>query len=275
MALVTLCPECNTTFRVTTEQLKVHSGDVRCGQCQHVFNSFATLITVEESEISYTSETELPAFAKDSFETESKTEVSHEVKTVPATQEDFDYFPEENTAAYIEDDDEANFDSAPSKEKWDFRWLVANGTLLFLLIGQIVYFYRVEISLAMPVAKPVLMQYCAILNCTVPLSNDISLLNIESSSLYKDPVRQSEITTMNATIRNYASFPQALPALKLSLTDARGQLLASRIFSADDYLNENANLIQSIAPNNEIDIKFYYQSDELKASGYQLLLLYL
>lgn len=275
MALVTLCPECNTTFRVTSEQLKVHSGDVRCGQCLHVFNSFATLVTVEESEISYTSEIELPVFTEDSFETESKAEASHEVKTAPASQESFDYFPEENTAAYIGDDDEVNFDSAPAKEKWDFSWFVANGIFLFLLIGQIVYFYRVEISVALPDAKPVLMQYCAILNCTVPFSSDISLLNIESSSLYTDPARQSEITTLNATIRNYASFPQALPAFKLSLTDARGKLLASRIFSADDYLDENTNSIQSIAPNNEINIKLYYQSDELKASGYQLLLLYL
>lgn len=53
MALVTLCPGCGTTFRVNAVQLQAHSGEVRCGRCHHLFNGFATLITVNESEIEY------------------------------------------------------------------------------------------------------------------------------------------------------------------------------------------------------------------------------
>ena len=53
MALITICPHCSTTFRVSSEQLHSHNGDVRCGQCDEVFNGFATLVTVEESEIEY------------------------------------------------------------------------------------------------------------------------------------------------------------------------------------------------------------------------------
>ena len=36
----TRCPECGTVFRVTSEQLRVKAGKVRCGQCQAVFNAF-------------------------------------------------------------------------------------------------------------------------------------------------------------------------------------------------------------------------------------------
>ena len=53
MALVTLCPGCGTTFRVNAVQLQAHSGEVRCGRCHRLFNGFATLITVNESEIEY------------------------------------------------------------------------------------------------------------------------------------------------------------------------------------------------------------------------------
>lgn len=40
----TCCPECQTTFRVTPEQLKARAGKVRCGQCQTVFNALDSLI---------------------------------------------------------------------------------------------------------------------------------------------------------------------------------------------------------------------------------------
>lgn len=50
MALVTRCPNCATTFRVTPAHLQAHGGDVRCGNCAHIFNGFATLATVQEPE---------------------------------------------------------------------------------------------------------------------------------------------------------------------------------------------------------------------------------
>lgn len=40
----TRCPECQTTFRVTPDQLRARAGKVRCGQCQMVFNALDSLI---------------------------------------------------------------------------------------------------------------------------------------------------------------------------------------------------------------------------------------
>ncbi len=37
--LTTTCPHCQTTFRVTPEQLNAHQGEVRCGLCHHIFNA--------------------------------------------------------------------------------------------------------------------------------------------------------------------------------------------------------------------------------------------
>ncbi|HLP25212.1 MAG TPA: DUF3426 domain-containing protein, partial [Acidobacteriota bacterium] len=42
--MLTRCPRCETTFRVTPEQLKARHGRVRCGHCQNVFNALDTLI---------------------------------------------------------------------------------------------------------------------------------------------------------------------------------------------------------------------------------------
>ena len=40
----TRCPACQTTFRITPEQLKARVGQVRCGQCQTVFNALDSLV---------------------------------------------------------------------------------------------------------------------------------------------------------------------------------------------------------------------------------------
>lgn len=42
--MLTRCPACRTTFRVTPEQLKARAGKVRCGKCQAVFNALDTLV---------------------------------------------------------------------------------------------------------------------------------------------------------------------------------------------------------------------------------------
>jgi predicted Zn finger-like uncharacterized protein len=40
----TRCPDCQTSFRVTPDQLKARAGKVRCGQCQTVFNALDSLL---------------------------------------------------------------------------------------------------------------------------------------------------------------------------------------------------------------------------------------
>ena len=42
----TCCPSCATTFHITPEQLKQAQGQVRCGQCQQVFDALSTLATL-------------------------------------------------------------------------------------------------------------------------------------------------------------------------------------------------------------------------------------
>jgi predicted Zn finger-like uncharacterized protein len=42
--MLTRCPSCATTFRISPEQLKARQGRVRCGKCRNVFNALETLI---------------------------------------------------------------------------------------------------------------------------------------------------------------------------------------------------------------------------------------
>src|SRR5690606_34155398 len=48
MALATTCPQCQTSFKVVPDQLKLRKGLVRCGVCQHVFSGIDNLRYVNE-----------------------------------------------------------------------------------------------------------------------------------------------------------------------------------------------------------------------------------
>lgn len=48
MSMVTQCPSCATTFRVTPQQLQAHHGMVRCGRCATVFDGFKALSTLRD-----------------------------------------------------------------------------------------------------------------------------------------------------------------------------------------------------------------------------------
>jgi predicted Zn finger-like uncharacterized protein len=272
MALVTLCPGCGTTFRINAAQLQAHGGEVRCGHCRRIFNGFATLVTVNESAIEYPSQLQLQ------LTSEPKVEVAAE-SLAPAenlgTVIDHPIISDQAQVATVTSADLFDAEVPPKKQSQNIWWGVSNTFLLLLLIGQIIYNYRTELTIIVPGIRPYLERYCAVIVCTVPYPQDIEQWGIEASDLQKDILRQPAVTTLSATIRNHASFPQALPALQLTLLDEHDQLIASRIFTAQDYLREKDKLPQFIESQHEIEILLNFDSSALNASGYRLLLLYL
>ena len=53
--MLTQCPNCQTTFRVTTEILRVADGQVRCGRCQTQFDALERLIDENDAATAQTS----------------------------------------------------------------------------------------------------------------------------------------------------------------------------------------------------------------------------
>src|SRR4051812_10548413 len=47
MSLITRCPSCATTFRVSPAQLSARGGRVRCGKCDAAFDGVANLLADE------------------------------------------------------------------------------------------------------------------------------------------------------------------------------------------------------------------------------------
>jgi predicted Zn finger-like uncharacterized protein len=257
--LTTVCASCNTEFRVTWEQLKSRDGRVRCGQCHSVFNALATLNRHGEDDARAPGEIAPPS--------NSTPEVSAaplpDSTTVRLDREPAPVANALDTPPVFE------FGPQPSvKRRW---WWAPLATLLLLaLLGQALFYFRGAIALLLPEAKSYINELCAELGCEVPLPRRAELISIETSDLQADPTNPG-VMVLLATLRNRAAFPQAFPALELTLTNDRDQPLARRVLQAGDYLADKAEAFDA---SSEKQIRLHVEAGALKASGYRLYLFY-
>lgn len=162
---------------------------------------------------------------------------------------------------------------AAAKPRRRWPWIVGNSLLLLLLAAQMLYFYRTEIAVRYPAAKPLLEQACLVLQCRVGLPREIDKLGIEGSDLQADPVRPA-LLTLGATLRNRSPYPQTYPLLELSLTDKDDHVIAKRILAPADYLPPKRPLEAGMPGNGELAITLHFELSDLNAVGYRLYLFY-
>lgn len=276
MSSVTCCPQCKTEFEVTQEQLEAYQGMVRCGQCQTTFHADAYLHDTESSP-----QITLPILQEVSVSSDIKNATGTKYKTLAETIK----VDLSSPAAWKESrTGKKKFGKRKSgastvlqngglPEKSNPVWLGLITALTLVLLAQTSYFFRVEIAARLPGLKPVLIAYCELLQCSVPLPQEADQMSIESSDLEVHPVRAG-VVTLNVILRNRASYAQAYPHLELTLTDIQEQMLARRTFAAAEYLKFREEEINGLAANRESSIKLYLDINNLKAAGYKLFLFY-
>ena len=266
MSATTQCPTCNTRFKVNQEQLDAHQGLVRCGRCQAVFNATEFLqddqpspqldlpMAQEEEELPVAVLASAPNISIQQAIIETEKPVSRAQKIT---------FP----------DHSVELSSGPPDKNNAWAWTAGCLLLIIALLAQAAYFFRVEIAASQPGLKPVLVSYCQLFQCSVPLPQKADLMSIESSDLEADSA-QSSVIALNALLRNHAPYVQAFPQLELTLTDAQDNPLARRTFRPGEYLKPDEDEKQGLAGNRELSVKLNLNTTDIKASGYRLFLFY-
>jgi predicted Zn finger-like uncharacterized protein len=247
----TVCPHCDTRFKVTKAQLEAHHGMVRCGHCLQAFDTRPNYAP-DQLDL----QLELPILDKPVAPHDSKVAVLQ-----PMTLAE--------QVAFVQDDD----DSEHQRKRRSWPWAIAALLLLIILLAQAAYFFRVDLAARLPGMKPALVSYCMMLKCSLPLPQHTDLIDIESSDLEADPANDNQIT-LNALLRNRALYAQAFPNLELTLNDTQDKPLARRIFMPEDYLPLAENQATGLLSNHELGIKLRLNTTGLKPSGYRLVLLY-
>jgi ribosomal protein L11 methyltransferase len=270
--LITACPECSTQFHVKDEQLKAYDGQVRCGTCHHVFN--AKDYFVQDKKPFTTTENRIAAVL-DSVSLQDDTitddiEIFNLDNSVDATESELEH----HTPSLVNDlTIDSKFNHTSSKRSFSWLLFALCSLLLLVLLGQLTYFLRTEISAYYPQTTPWLKQACAKIGCKVELPKKIYLLTIDDADMQENTNYQ-EVLQFSSTLVNHANYPQAYPLLELTLTNTDDKPVLRRTFTAKEYLPKDVNVEHGIAANEEIRIKINLNSSDIPVAGYRVTLKY-
>lgn len=264
MNLYTRCPGCQTVFRVTTRELQTSNGRVRCGQCQEVFDAFASL-TANEPEHEAPHAAQPPAAPAPTATGAGRAAPQPSMPAVPAPQP-------------------ARPDPAASLYEWEFRmppqrsrpwlWGSLSGLLLLTALAQAGTALRDQVLVELPQARPLYENACAWVGCQVGLPRLAERLHVEASDLkLLDGARPNQIE-LTVLLRNRAPVAIEYPAFELTLTNAQDQVLARRMFQPAEYLGDPGAVQAGFAGRGELPIRLFLDTGRIAATGYRLYFFY-
>jgi predicted Zn finger-like uncharacterized protein len=302
--LITTCPHCETRFKVTTEQLLLRNGTVRCGACRQVFDGGARLVSDEAADLLLNpiaaAETELTSAASESMPASGKTEpnMQDELETLSKAISDWQVQPRKDLPKFDPLLEEYEVDSPPvvsttanntpanepafvqeAKQKarrsrlWKTVVWVGIPLLLITLALQLVIHFRNEIVAQSPESDPAMRIACTYLGCTINLPAQIKQLSLQSSQLraIPDQVNQFELI---ALLRNQSPSPQSWPSLELQLKDDIGDVITRKVFLPQNFLNQPSLLKLGIAAQSEHEIRLVFELTGPAPTDFQLTMFY-
>lgn len=153
-------------------------------------------------------------------------------------------------------------------------WLAAGGALSLALVVQALWWFATPLARALPGTRPVLEGACALAGCEVELAQLPEQLFIEGSDLQLLDVARPQEVLLTAQVRNRARVAQQLPSIELTLTDTANQVVGRRVLRPDEYLDATQRGRRSIEGNEEIAIRLYLDTGDVRAAGYRLYLFF-
>src|SRR5947209_3660987 len=264
----TRCPECRKIFRVTSQQLAMRDGQVRCGHCHTVFDGVAGLLSLAPRP---SDELELDEAALGPPTVTLRSAHALEPAPGPASAGDAPKQQAEDGVADTDNQtDEAAAEAAYAarfsrqEERARLRlpaWVYPASVpvLVLLLAGQALFHFRDAIAAHWPSTKPALASLCTAAGCRLHALQEINGLSIEASDLQFDPAHRG-LLILSATIRNRVPYALAYPYLELTLSDVQkvtqqDVVVVRRAFAPNEYLSGAADLGGGIPGNSELNVK--------------------
>ena len=137
--------------------------------------------------------------------------------------------------------------------------------------------FRGQLMIHWPQTRLLLNDACAVFHCTVSWPTQADQLAVIGSELQSIP--GTDALELSAVIRNRAEFRQSLPALEVTLTDARNRALARKVFTPADYLasagEPTARLQEGLAPGSDLTIRIFFEARGLAPAGFLVYPFYL
>ena len=225
--MITNCPECDTHFRVTADQLKAAGGNVRCSHCQSVFSALENLRDLEgeapspQQEITFDEMPDLDAAPTEEIELAAE---SLEPIMNPETVE--------VPAALAED--MAELEASRKGRLRGLLWFLGSLLLGAGLAAQTGYFLHDQLVYK-PQLKPWIEAYCQRVGCDISPPRQARAIEIKQRTVSRHPNHQN-VLSINLAMENGAPFDQPYPILRISFADVGGNTVARRYFAPESYL---------------------------------------
>lgn len=296
MALVTTCPNCNTSFRVVADQLKLRRGLVRCGRCRTVFSGLEGLRRLDERPATEDTADPAPADAPPHLPDEAhglfrpppERQTGSRATVGPPALDDDDLAEEletvaEELAAVVDeldawDDGESAIDyfSAERQRRGligrNSGWKLFAAGLLVLLLGlQATLANRDWLAARFPALSPAIAGLATPFGLAIALPRTLDALSIESFEL--QAAGQPGLFSVSAILHNDATHAVRWPSMLLTLTGPDNRVLARKAIDPPDYL-AGTIVAAGLRPRSERPIRLALETDDLHPAGYSVELFY-
>ena len=263
--MYTQCPACLTTFKVTAAQLEVHGGMVRCGICSAVFHAEQRLLKIQPK--AKRTET-TPADEPPPPKAEKRKQSGKGRRRSGRRRIDKLRTLDEKLAqeANIPTITKQPLFAKPRLRGSFLLWGFGSLTLLMLLAGQFVYFYRNELA-TIPTWRPYLVDICLYAGCKLQPLRNIARIELLQTSIAPHPQYENALR-LRATLVNRAAFRQDYPWMEVSLTSNAGNVIARRTFSPIQY--SETPLENVLTPNVVATALLDVTNPDGKAVGYEI-----
>ncbi len=249
MNWITRCPACATVYQVEPDQLQVAQGWLRCGQCQHVFDSTGLMLAWSVSASPVAVSAHQPASERVAIEDLLKQEdrsalrtPSHAAVDLASFEEALSSFKPEIEKTIVElstaplgvgiTEDTAAASDRPSEDLSRSRkalklWI---WTLLVGLLGQWLWIERHAVAARWPVVDASFKTVCRAVACESEFLRDVHAMVIDSSSF----IQRDRSHELSWSVRNSSRQALAMTALELTLQDEQGKPVLRRVLLPAD-----------------------------------------
>ena len=266
MTNVTNCPNCQTQFIVTDDQLSQYNGKVRCGHCLHVFDATKELVDINKIDdaevVNVNNDIEAQATHHEIVEHSLITSESNKIADKALMTD--------SQASYFQ-----NIDNQIQSKSRLNKWLMSLFATMLLVtaIFQSIYFWRSDISIYYPKLKPFLSHACEKFGCNIELPKKIEFIIIDDSDMQEDANYQGLIH-FSSTLINQAGFIQTYPNIELTLTDIEDKAKLRRIFKPEEYLPKHTDIENGLPAGAEIKVNLALTTHGESVAGYRISVIY-
>ncbi|MGV0005339.1 MAG: zinc-ribbon and DUF3426 domain-containing protein [Candidatus Porifericomitaceae bacterium WSBS_2022_MAG_OTU9] len=261
MALFTTCPGCNRQFQLRADHLSAASGEVRCGYCKLKFNALKHLDDTPALPLRSKAKPPPPKEVKKVLSKPRRRLVGMRAGSKSGEDPDFVVRAYELQLS--------NYSKAEQRAAaYRPLWLVGVAVLSLLFAVQSLWHYRNSLYVRYPDLIPYARELCWKLPCEPIRQQSLDNIELVNRDVRFHPQYQQTLL-VNATILNRSKSYMPLPLMELQVYDTKGEALAWRRFTPEQYMGGDRHL-QGMPPGESIYVVLELAGNVAEADGFEI-----